>query len=130
SRNHPATWCGNIEGEKTMTAPATSIEDLKYPVGKFNFSGELSADQRSRCIEHIEQTPAKMRDAVRGLSPQQIDTPYRPEGWTVRQVVHHVPDSHMNAFIRFKLAMTEDEPTIKPYMEGKWALLADVPNTP
>jgi hypothetical protein len=113
-----------------MTAQAASIEDLKYPVGKFSFSGELSAEQRAKCIEQIEQAPKKMRAAVQGLSPQQIDTPYRPEGWTVRQVVHHVPDSHMNAFIRFKLAMTEDEPTIKPYMEAKWALLADVPNTP
>jgi hypothetical protein len=113
-----------------MTAPVASLEDLKYPVGKFSYSGELSAADRAKCIGQIEQTPAKMRAAVQGLSPQQLDTPYRPEGWTVRQVVHHVPDSHMNAFIRFKLAMTEDEPTIKPYMEDKWALLADVPYTP
>src|SRR3954453_9601526 len=106
------------------------MQDLRYPVGKFSFDGELTAEQRQKCIDDIAATPSRLRAAVHGLSPEQLDTPYRPEGWTVRQVVHHVPDSHMNAFIRFKLAMTEDEPTIKPYMENKWALLADVQSTP
>jgi hypothetical protein len=71
-----------------------------------------------------------LRAAVAGLTPQQLDTPYRPEGWSVRQVVHHVPESHMNAYIRFKLALTEDEPTVKPYDEAAWAKLPDVPGTP
>ena len=81
-------------------------------------------------LDDIEQAPANLRAAVKGLSDQQLDTPYRPEGWTVRQVVHHVPDSHLNAYVRFKLALTEDEPTIKPYAEDRWAQLADTQTTP
>ena len=75
-------------------------------------------------IDDIAQTPAALRAAVQGLTPQQIETPYRDGGWTVRQVTHHVPESHMNAYIRFKLALTEDSPTIKPYMEDRWARYA------
>jgi hypothetical protein len=90
----------------------------------------LNEAQREKFIDDIEQTPASLRTAVKNLSPEQIETPYRDAGWTVRQVVHHVPESHMNAYIRFKLALTEDEPTIKPYMEDRWAELADVPSTP
>ena len=81
-------------------------------------------------LDQIEEALARLRAAVKGLSEQQLDTPYRPDGWTVRQVLHHVPDSHMNAFIRFKLALTEDEPTIKPYHEELWADLGDVRGTP
>jgi uncharacterized damage-inducible protein DinB len=81
-------------------------------------------------IEEMELMPAALRAAVRGLSPQQVETPYREGGWTVRQVVHHVPESHMNAYIRFKLALTEDQPTIKPYAEDLWAKLPDVESTP
>jgi hypothetical protein len=81
-------------------------------------------------IEEIERLPAALRAAVRDLSPQQVETPYREGGWTVRQVVHHLPESHMNAFIRFKLALTEDQPTIKPYAEELWAKLPDVESTP
>jgi hypothetical protein len=81
-------------------------------------------------IEEIELMPAALRAAVRGLSPQQVETPYREGGWTVRQVIHHVPESHMNAYIRFKLALTEDQPTIKPYAEDLWAKLPDVESTP
>src|SRR5712692_2049793 len=99
--------------------------DLQYPIGPFTWAGENSADDRRRLIDAIEQTPAQMRAAVAGLTEQQIDTPYRPGGWTVRQVVHHVPESHMNSYIRFKLALTEDEPRIKPYMEDRWAQLPD-----
>jgi uncharacterized damage-inducible protein DinB len=106
------------------------MEDLRYPVGKFSFNGELTADERQKCIQEIEATPKNLRAAVQGLSAEQIDTPYRPEGWTVRQVVHHVPDSHMNGFTRFKLALTEDQPTIKPYNEAEWAKLADVTKIP
>ena len=99
--------------------------DLRYPIGKFERPESLTDDQRRAYITHIEEAPAKMRAAVAGLNDQQLDTPYRPGGWTVRQLVHHVPDSHMNAFIRFKLALTEDIPTIKPYLEARWAELAD-----
>jgi hypothetical protein len=106
------------------------MEDLRFPIGKFSFEGELTAENRQKCLDEIAATPKKMRAAVQGLNAQQLDTPYRPEGWTVRQVLHHVPDSHMNAFTRFKLALTEDEPTIKPYNEAEWAKLGDVPGTP
>jgi uncharacterized damage-inducible protein DinB len=81
-------------------------------------------------ISTIARTPDDMRSAVAGLTPDQLDTPYRPEGWTVRQVVHHVPDSHLNAYTRFKLALTEDTPTIKPYDEARWAELSDSHDTP
>ena len=112
------------------TTTATATDDLRYPVGKFNYSGELPEADRVRFISEIAAAPANMRAAVRGLSPQQIDTPYRDGGWTVRQVVHHVPDSHMNAYSRFKLALTEDQPTIKPYKEDAWAELIDSRDTP
>jgi hypothetical protein len=106
------------------------MSDPRFPIGKFHFEGPPSEEQRAKFISDIEQTPAAMRTATSGLSPEQLDTPYRDGGWTVRQVVHHVPDSHMNAYVRFKLALTEDEPTIKPYAEDRWALLADTQSTP
>jgi hypothetical protein len=106
------------------------MSDLRYPIGKFSYGNSPTPEQRQELLHQIEQTPAHLRKAVNGLSPQQLDTPYRPDGWTVRQVVHHVPDSHLNAYIRFKLALTEDEPTIKPYAEDKWARLADTAATP
>jgi DinB family protein len=106
-------------------------QDLRYPVGRFNWEGpEPSSAERGKMIAELEAAPARMRAAVAGLTKKQLDTPYRPEGWTVRQLTHHVPESHMNAYIRFKLALTEDVPTIKPYMEDRWAKLADVPTTP
>jgi hypothetical protein len=89
--------------------------DLRYPIGPFQDDGPHTAEQRQRLIDQIEAAPAKLRAAVEGLSSPQLDTPYRPGGWTVRQVVHHLPDSHLNSYIRFRLALTEDEPTIKPY---------------
>lgn len=101
------------------------MSDPRYPIGKFSYGGAVSADQKKQFLDEIEQAPARLREAVRGLSDAQLNTPYRDGGWTVRQVVHHVPDSHMNAYIRFKLALTEDEPTIKPYMEDRWAELPD-----
>jgi len=106
------------------------MSDPRFPIGKFTFDGPPDQEQRTRLIDDIAQTPANLRAAVKGLTPQQIETPYRDGGWTVRQVVHHVPESHMNAFIRFKLALTEDSPTIKPYMEDRWANLPDVKSTP
>jgi hypothetical protein len=104
--------------------------DLRYPIGKFNFAAPLSDSEREACIARIEEAPANMRAAVAGLDQEQLDTPYRPEGWTVRQVVHHVPESHLNSYIRFKLALTEDEPTIKPYFEDRWAELEDAQTAP
>lgn len=106
------------------------MNDPRYPIGKFSFAGATDASQRKQFIDDISQAPAALRAAVSGLSPQQIETSYRDGGWTVRQVVHHVPESHMNAYIRFKLALTEDEPTIKPYLEDRWATTADVEATP
>ena len=104
--------------------------DLRYPVGPFEFAGTLSDEQRQDLIGQIAAAPAKMRAAVAGLSDEQLNTPYRPEGWTVRQVVHHVPDSHLNSYIRFKLALTEEHPTIKAYDENVWANLDDARRAP
>ena len=101
------------------------MTDLKYPVGKFEFDAPIAEADHARLIDEIAATPAALRAAVTGLSRDQLETRYRPGGWTVKQVVHHVPDSHMNAYSRFKLALTEDEPTIKPYDEAKWAELPD-----
>lgn len=102
-----------------------SAANPRYPVGKFSNPDVVPAQQRAQFVEAVAQTPAKMRAAVQGLGDAQLDTPYREGGWTPRQVVHHVADSHMNAYIRFKLALTEDNPTIKPYAEDRWAELAD-----
>lgn len=106
------------------------MTDLRYPVGKFTFVRDATREQRLALIRQIAVTPQALRAAAHGLSDAQLDTRYRPGGWTVRQVIHHVPDSHMNAYIRFKLALTEDKPTIKPYDEGAWARLADTARTP
>lgn len=103
--------------------------DLQYPIGRFRLEGEITEDQR-RLIGEIEETPARLRAAVAGLSQEQLDTPYRPGGWTVRQVAHHLPDSHLNAYTRFKLALTEEEPTIKPYDQERWAELGDSRTAP
>ncbi|MGD0735081.1 MAG: YfiT family bacillithiol transferase [Terracidiphilus sp.] len=101
------------------------LDDLRYPVGRFNPPAASIASIRSAHIETLRELPAKLRAAVSGLNDAQLDTPYRDGGWTVRQVVHHVFDSHANCYVRFKLALTEDWPTIKPYDEGAWARLAD-----
>ena len=104
--------------------------DLRYPVGPFRYEGELGEEQRRCLIDEIEAAPSQIRAAVAGLSAEQLDTPYRPGGWTLRQVVHHVPDSHLNAYVRFKLALTEEQPAIKPYFEERWAKLGDTRATP
>ncbi len=106
------------------------MSDLAYPIGKFSWPGPSGAGTRVKHIEAIAAAPAALRAAVEGLSDEQLDTPYRPGGWTVRQVAHHVPDSHVNAYVRFKLAVTEEAPTIKPYDEAAWATLADVRTVP
>jgi hypothetical protein len=99
--------------------------DLSYPIGRFERPASVTPAQRAQWIEDIAAVPAQFREHVRGLNDEQLDTPYRPGGWTVRQVVHHVADSHMNSYIRCRLALTETEPTIKPYDEKKWAELSD-----
>lgn len=105
-------------------------KDLRYPVGGPKTSERLDDAARREAIDAIAATPANLRAAVQGLSGEQLDTPYRPGGWTVRQLVHHVPDSHLNAYVRFKLALTEDEPKIKTYAEERWAELPDIRSTP
>src|SRR5690349_20612771 len=105
-------------------SPSTS--DLRFPIGKFSFPASVTKAERDQMISQIAETPALLRKAVAGLTAAQIETPYRPDGWTVRQVVHHVPESHMNAYIRSKLALTETEPTIKPYDETGWAKTPDI----
>jgi uncharacterized damage-inducible protein DinB len=110
-----------------MTASTASPEpDLRYPIGRLQRTSTLSEAARRAAIDTVAGTPTALRAAVHGLSDAQLDTPYRPGGWTVRQLVHHVADSHMNAFTRFRLAFTEDDPTIKPYDEAAWATLPDM----
>jgi hypothetical protein len=99
--------------------------DLRYPIGKFQWPARVTGEERQKAIATIAAAPRMFRDAVRGLTTDELDTPYREGGWTVRQVIHHMPDSHMNSYCRFKLALTEDEPSIKGYAEGLWAELAD-----
>lgn len=101
------------------------MDNPRYPLGRFAHDGPVTDTDLDGWIAAIESLPADLRAAVTGLDNEQLDTPYRPDGWTVRQVVHHVSDSHLNAFARFKLALTEDTPTIKPYAEARWAELAD-----
>jgi len=101
------------------------MTDPRFPIGDFTWPKEVTASDRAQYIQTIVEAPARYRQAVAGLSDAQLDTPYREDGWTVRQVVHHMPESHMNAYVRFKLALTEAEPVIKPYDEAAWARLAD-----
>ena len=106
------------------------MQDLSFPIGDFDMDAEVRAEQRPRLIDEIAETPVLLRRAVEGLTPEQLDTPYRDGGWTVRQVAHHVPDSHLNSYTRFKLALTEDSPTIKTYFQDRWAELEDSRLTP
>ena len=108
----------------------SALERLRYPIGQFAFTGPQTAGTRGACIARIEAAPAAIRRAVEGLSEAQLDTSYREGGWTVRQVVHHVPDSHLNAYTRFRLALTEPTPTIRPYQEHRWAELPDARSAP
>jgi uncharacterized damage-inducible protein DinB len=106
------------------------MTDLRYPVGKFQEKTDAAPTDRSHWIETIELTPDNLRAAVKGLSDPQLDTPYREGGWTVRQVIHHVADSHMHSYARFRFALTESEPVIKPYDEAAWAELPDAKTAP
>src|SRR5215207_9084882 len=101
------------------------MSDAQYPIGKFVEDRAVTPEKRAAWIRQIADAPAAIRAAVAGLTDRQLDTPYRPGGWTVRQVLHHVPDSHMNAYCRYKFALTEHNPTIKPYDEAAWANVAD-----
>lgn len=100
-------------------------EDLRFPIGKFDRDLDITKEIRNRFIETIENYPDVLYEKTKNLSDEQLDTPYRPEGWTVRQLIHHIADSHTNAYIRFKLALTEDVPTIRPYFEDRWAEIDD-----
>ena len=102
-----------------------AVERLRYPIGRFREDPQPTPEKYQRWIDRIAALPAELRTLVQDLSDRQLDTPYRPDGWTVRQVVHHLPDSHVNAYVRTKLALTEQEPTIKPYDEAAWAQLPD-----
>jgi hypothetical protein len=106
-----------------MSTP--TADPQKYPIGKFAAPVSYTQQQMQHWIEEIKSLPGKLRLAVMSLNEKQLDTPYRPGGWTIRQTVHHIADSHANAIIRFKLALTEDKPTIKPYEEADWAMLPD-----
>jgi len=106
------------------------MSDPRFPIGPFEMPSVVPAEERPALIRRIETTPARLREAVSGLSDAQLDTPYREGGWTIREVVHHVPDSHMNSYVRFKLALTENEPLIRTYDEAAWGRLDDVRSTP
>jgi uncharacterized damage-inducible protein DinB len=106
------------------------MTDLRYPIGKAEMEPELTPERRRELIGQLEAMPDRLREAVAGLNAEQLDTPYRPGGWTVRQVIHHVPDSHLNAYIRCKWALTEDRPAIKTYEEARWAELPDSRSAP
>ena len=108
----------------------TTIDQLRYPVGKFSDPTSFSPMEIKQWIDTLEQFPANLKKAVSGLNDQQLDTPYRDGGWTIRQVVHHTADSHLNCYIRVKLALTEDNPTIKPYLEAKWAEIPEAKTAP
>ena len=113
-----------------MSILSTDEERLRFPVGRFVPPDAVTPAERERWIGEIAAHPAQLRALVERMGDPELDTPYRPQGWTVRQVVHHLPDSHMNAYVRVKLALTEDRPTIKPYDEARWAELADTRATP
>ena len=105
-------------------------EDLRYPIGKFSFDAATGASSRNSSIQAIEELPVRLKQAIAGFNEEQLQTPYRDGGWTIHQLIHHIADSHMNSFVRFKLALTEDKPTIKTYDEAVWAETTDVTNVP
>lgn len=106
------------------------MSDPRYPIGRFDASAPVTPERVAQALDDMGRLPAAMRDAVRGLTPEQMETPHRPDGWCPRQIAHHVPDSHMNGYLRMKLALTEDNPTIRPYDQALWAELGDVRAAP
>src|SRR5271167_2463711 len=113
-----------------MSPEAAELALLRYPIGSPRRAESFTAQERSAAIQGIRQLPQNLRSAVAALSEEQLETPYRPGGWTVRQLVHHVADSHMNAYVRVRLALTEDWPTIFAYQENRWAQLGDARTLP
>src|SRR5580658_9061646 len=120
-------FTGNLRGSHQRRK---YMSDRQYPIGRFEYPATVSASEREEFLSRLASTPARLRALTTALTAAQLDTPYREGGWTVRQVVHHLPDSHMNSYVRFKLALTEEEPVIKPYDEAAWALLGDTAQTP
>jgi hypothetical protein len=116
--------------EKMSSTETPDLERLRYPIGRFDLDGSVAPGQRQSLIDSIAATPSRMRAAVAGLDDERLDTSYRDGGWSIRQLVHHVPDSHLNAYLRFKLALTEETPTIRTYDEAAWAKLPDSRSTP
>jgi hypothetical protein len=115
----------------TILDPADRLaNDLRFPIGRYSPPAVISPEQRAAWIAELEALPGNLAHAAKGLNDDQLNTPYRPGGWTVRQVVHHIPDSHLNSYTRFRLALTEDSPTIKPYEEAAWAELPDAKSAP
>ena len=106
------------------------MDDLRYPIGKFHVEGEITDECRREWIAQLAEAPSLLRAALTGLSDEQLATPYRPDGWTLRQLAHHVPDSHMNSYVRFRLALTEEDPVVKTYHEDRWAELDDARTAP
>ena len=106
------------------------LEALRYPIGRFDAKQALTTDERAVLFDELTDLPGRVRQAVAGLSEEQLDTPYRPDGWTVRQVVHHLPDSHLNGYVRFKWAATEDDPLIRTYDQAGWSELEDARSAP
>jgi uncharacterized damage-inducible protein DinB len=113
-----------------MPPSKSSDEVLRYPIGRYKPPPQITAADRARWLNELDALPNTLREAVEELTSQQLDTPYRPGGWTVRQVVHHLPDSHMNSYARFRFALTEEAPRIKPYNEASWAELPDAKSAP
>jgi len=107
-----------------------NLEQLRHPIGRYQPPDKITQEQRTEWIRTLAELPFNLRKAIDGLTDAQLDTPYRPGGWTVRQLIHHLADSHMNSYVRFRLALTEDAPTIKPYDEAKWAELTDAASGP
>ncbi|GKU79159.1 YfiT family bacillithiol transferase [Paenibacillus sp. L3-i20] len=104
--------------------------DIRFPIGTFDYNSVIDLEQRKLWIDQIAELPTKLIEAVVGLTEEQLRTPYREGGWNIKQVIHHIADSHMNSYIRFKLALTEQNPTIRPYFEDRWAELSDTFDEP
>ena len=115
----------NDKTSDASTIDPTRLESLRFPIGRFEEDPQTTRARQKGWVDQIGRVPGELRALVQDLSERQLDTPYRPDGWTVRQVVHHLADSHLNAYVRTKLALTEEEPTIKPFDPSAWAELPD-----
>ncbi len=124
------TFIEKILLEKKVKVTRQMNPDLRFPIGPYSFEGPISEQQRTAWISDIANLPMQLNAALDGLSAERLDTPYRPDGWTIRKVAHHIGDRHMNSYMRFKLALTEEQPAIRPYFEDRWALLADTAQAP